>query len=276
MKQALRILLILASAFPGTAARAQEKKPPIVDWQKLLADVRERFAKSGNATLEQTRIDRAYFTLNEDDPDQPPFLNVTGVCLRTALDDEKQMKALLDKELTQIAIPGTKFVLKFDAIKFHDSPIYALQSAAVTAFKANAIFNIFCERATYAADGNLQIHVLCLRNDPSTDARIAKLLVDNPIDNELLRMPSDKKTKAAAVLRRDYDWLGKRQALQREFADAVDSLMQRTRLDDGYLHYSADRKIVHFAVDGACIHPPALVDEGEREKHWKASVASLI
>lgn len=277
MKRTLKILLLLFGAvLVGSApVLGQEQKPPTEDWQKLLAGVRARFANSKDPTLEQTRIDRAYFTLNEDDPDQPPFLNVTGICLRTALDDEKQMKVVLHKELSQIVVPGAKFVLKIDQIQFHDSPIYALQDAAVRAFKANATFNVFFERATYAADGNLQIHVLSLRDDRAPDA-LTTLLSNNPVAKELTLMPMDRKTKAPSVIPRDFHWPGALQAIRRKFPDDVDPFLQRTRFDDGYLHFSADRKVVHFAIDGVCIHPPALVDQVEREKRWKSPVSGLI
>src|SRR5438105_1489969 len=102
MKRLHEILLLSgAMILVATPLAAQEPKTPVVDWQKLLANVRDRFAKSANATLEQTRIDRAYFSLNEADPDQPPFLNIKGVCLRTVHDDEKEMKDLLRKELSK-------------------------------------------------------------------------------------------------------------------------------------------------------------------------------
>src|SRR5437588_1616077 len=112
MKYLLKILVVFgagAAVLASAAIPAQEKP---IDWQKLLADLRERFAKSQDPTLQQTRIDRAYFSINEDDPDQPPFLNFKGVCLRTALDDQKQMKELLKKELGKVVIPGVKHVLK--------------------------------------------------------------------------------------------------------------------------------------------------------------------
>src|SRR5215468_6048379 len=133
MKHLLTIALALCVGTLLTAnAHIQPKKePPSVDWQKLLADLRERFAKSQEPTLLQTRLDRAYFSLNEDDPDQAPILHFKGVCLRTALDDDKKMKDVLAKELAGVKLPGVKPVVKIDEITFHDSPIYSLQSAAV-------------------------------------------------------------------------------------------------------------------------------------------------
>src|SRR5688572_13328729 len=105
MKRSSKILLLvfaplalIACVLMSTSNRvvsAQEKKPPIVDWQKLLGEVRERFAKSQVPALEQTRIDRAYFSFNAKDPDQPPYLHVTGVALKTASDDEKAMLDVL-------------------------------------------------------------------------------------------------------------------------------------------------------------------------------------
>ena len=156
MKRMLKILLLLACAFTASVgADAQEKKTddkdkvpktPALDWQKELAALRDKFAKSGNTTLEQTRIDRAYFDLNEDDPDQPPFLVFKGVCLRTSHDDEKQMKETLTKELSKFTVPNIKYVLKIDKIEFHDTPIYGLQEAAVAAHKNDAKLNVFFER----------------------------------------------------------------------------------------------------------------------------------
>lgn len=286
MKRSLKILALLALAFPAMVAAQDDKKIAAqkkvdqqntgVDWPKLLADLRSRFASAPEAVLQQTRIDRAFFKVNEDDPDQPPFLHFKGVCLRTALDDDKKMKDVLLRELQKFTIPGAKFVVKVDDIQFHDSPIYALQEAAVAAFKANATFNVFFERATYAADGRLQVHVLCLRFDASTDAKLAKLLDENPPAKDLILLPDGKTTKAPAIQRRDYDWLGRRLALQREFAGGADLLLQRTRLDDGFLHYSKDRKAIQFHSSGVCIDPPALVAAAERDKRWKAKVSGLF
>lgn len=253
-----------------------EKKNGQLDWQKLLGDLRERFANAQDTTLQQTRIDKAFFTINEDDPDQPPFLNFTGVALRTAQDDEKAMRAFLAKELAKLTIPGGKYIVKIDAIAFHDSPIYSLQDAAVAAFKKNAAFNVFFERATYAADGSLQLHTLCLRYDESTNAKLAKLLGENPLAAELIRLPAGKTTKAPTVLRRDHDWLGQRLDLQRKFAVDSDPLFARTRLDDGHLQYSKDRKTIRFQVEGVCIQPPALNAEGERTQRWRNQVSDLI
>src|SRR5205085_1266311 len=150
-----------------------QEKTPAVDWQKLLVEVHASFATSPEPTLQQTRIDRAYFSLNEDDPDLPPYLNIKGVALRTALDDEKQMKAILYKELSKISLPNIKYMLKIDEIVFHDSPIYALQAAAVDQRKLDPALNVFFERANYAADGALQLYVLSLEDAPA--AKIAKI-----------------------------------------------------------------------------------------------------
>ncbi|MBM3995732.1 MAG: hypothetical protein FJ303_16515 [Planctomycetes bacterium] len=290
MKRILEILVLLGSAatLVGGAnassivndkkADANEKVKKAnggVDWPKMLAALRDAFAKSGNATLEQTRIDRAYFELNEDDPDQPPYLIFKGVCLRTALDDEKAMQETLRRELGKFVVPNVKYVLRIDSIEFHLSPIYALQDAAVAAFKVDATFNNFFERATYGPDGSLRFHVLCLRYDQSTDGKLAKLLADGPVPVDLRRLP-DGMPKAPTLVRRDWNWLDNRLALQREFTGDPDPLIQRTRFDDGVLRYSTDRKSIHFQVSGACIHPPALVNDIERAKRWTSRVAGII
>ncbi len=263
-----------AAVIASAAIPAQEKKDPPIDWQKLLADLRERFAKSQEPTLQQTRIDRAYFSLNEDDPDQPPFLNFKGVCLRGVHDDEKQMKDVLRKELGKVAIPGVKYALKIDEIAFHDTPIYALQKAAVDKRKTDPALNVFFERATYAADGSFQLHVLFLQDAPAE--KIAKLYEeDHPIPPELLKLPAGK-AKTPTVVRRAYDWLAKLKELRRQFADDPDPLMQRTRFDTGFLAYSEDRKSVHFHVDGVCVHPPDLVADAERVKRWSKPLSNLI
>ncbi|MSQ94706.1 MAG: hypothetical protein EXR98_09145 [Gemmataceae bacterium] len=289
MKRSLKILFLLALIL-GTSSveirSADEKKIEAkqkidekngqVDWQKLLGALRERFATSQDTTLQQTRIDKAFFTINEDDPDLPPFLNFKGITIRTAHDDEKKMKDFLLKELGKLVVPGVKSIVKIDEIAFRESPIYTLQDAAVLAFKKDATLNAFFERATYAADGSLQLHTLCLRYDESTNAKVAKLLADNPLAADLIRLPIGKQTKGPTVIRRDHDWLGQRLGLQRQFADDPDALLTRTRLDDGYLQYSKDRKAIHFHVNGVCIHPPALVADAERSKRWKAKLSGLI
>lgn len=285
MKRILEVVF-LASAFAvnvyATSAQPADamkkdvaKKNAAVNWPKLLAETRERFAGSQQATLNQTRLDRAYFELNPDDPDAPPFLVFKGVCLQTAHDDEEKMKDVLAKELAKFPAPNIKFVVKIDEIKFYESPIYKLQEAAVSAFKADATFNNFFERATYGPDGALRLHVLCLRYDNATNSKLDKLLKANPVGNELTQTP-DAKTKSPTLVRRDYDWLGNRLALQRKFAADGDLFLARTRLNDGYLHYSKDHKTVHFNVSGVCIHPPGLVAAAEREKRWKARVSNLF
>lgn len=278
MNRLLKIswLAIAIACIACDATAAQDKKPPEVDWQKLLGELRERFAKSQIPALEQTRIDRASFSFDAKDPDRPLLLHVTGVALKTANDDEKAMLEVLHKELSKLPIPGTKFELKLDEIKFHDTPVYALQDAAVAAFKMNPTFNVFFERATYGADGVLQLHTLCLRYDQSTNGKITKLLADHPVQPELTRLPDGKKTKEPTVVRRDFDWLGVRLGLQRKFSGDPNLFMQRSRYDDGYFQYTENRKSVRFHVSGACIHPPALVAAAEREKRWKAPVTNLI
>ncbi len=289
MKPTLKNLFLLSLTLGAVAVEirsADEKKVEAkqkidqknveFDWTKLLAGLRERFATSQDTTLQQTRIDKAYFTINENDPDQPPFLNFKGVCLRTGHDDEKAMKAFLLMELAKLAVPGGKYPIKIDEITFHPSPVYALQDAGVAAFKKNATFNVFFERANYAADGSLRLHTLCLRSDESTHAKIDKLLAENSLADDLIRLPNSKQTKPPTVVRRDHDWLGQRLDLQRKFAVDGDPLFTRTRLDDGYLQYSKDRKSVQFHVAGACIHPPALVGDVERTQRWKDRLSGLI
>ena len=272
MKRPCKILSLVLLTFAPPLA-AQEKA---IDWQKLLADVRADFARSSVPALQQTRIDRAYFSLNEEDADKLPFLNIKGVALRTALDDEKAMKEILRKELIKLPLQNVRYVLKIDEIEFHPSPIYRLQDAAVASYKQDAAFNVFFERATYAADGTLQIHVLNLRQEPTTPDKLTTLLMDNPLADDLVRVPTGKGTKAPNLVRRDFDWVAKRQGLQRQFAGDADAFLNRTRLDDGYLHYSKDRKTVHFNVAGACIHPPDLIVDAERKARWKKQVSGLI
>ena len=269
-----RKILFLVLFLGVTAPLGAQEKTPAVDWQKLLVEVRANFAASLEPTLQQTRIDRAYFSLNEDDPDLPPSLNIKGVALRTALDDEKRMKEVLRKELSKITLPNIKYVLKIDEIGFHDSPIYALQSAAVAQRKIDPALNVFFERATYAADGALQLHMLSLQDAPA--AKIAKIYEeDKPIAPELLKTPGSK-VKAPVVLRRNYGWLAALKTLRKNFADDLDLLLNRTRLDGGYLAYSVDGKSIHFHFDGVCVHPPGLATDAERVSRWKKQVSGLI
>ena len=214
MKRTFKILFLVACCLLGcysiAAAQADDKKKDTkdkldkknggVDWQKMLADLRARFAGSTEPTLQQTRIDRAYFELNADDPDLPPFLVFKGVTLRTALDDEKQIKEILRKELEKFPVPNLKFALKIDTIEFHESPIYKLQEAAVAAFKADPTFNNFFERATYGPDGNLRLNVLCLRYDQATDKKLADLLKANPVGNDLTQLPDGTITIGSPTL----------------------------------------------------------------------------
>jgi hypothetical protein len=271
MKRSVKILFVMLLAAPSVAA---QEKTPAIDWQKMLAEVRANFAASQEPTLRQTRIDRAYFSLNEDDPDLPPYLNIKGVALRTALDDEKRMKEILRKELSKISLPSVKYVLKIDEIAFHESPIFALQSAAVAQRKTDASLNVFFEGATYAADGALQLHVLLLEDAPP--AKIAKIYDENkPIAPELLKIPGSK-VKTPLLLRRGYDWPAALEGLRKKFADDLDPLLNRTRLDSGHLAYSLDGKAIYFHVGGVCVHPPGLVADAERAIRWKKHVSGLI
>ena len=135
-KNLLLPAVLLACAYCVNPAGADDKKKiektnGEVDWQKLLGELRERFARSQDLTLQKTRIDRAYFELNADDPDQSPFLVFKGICLRTANDDEKAMKEFLRKD-AKVPVPNIKFPVKIDDVEFHDTPVYKLQDAAVT------------------------------------------------------------------------------------------------------------------------------------------------
>lgn len=275
MKATPKILLFAFLVVPSVVS-AQEKKDPSIDWQKWLAEIRLEFAGSPLPALQQTRIDRAYFSLNEDDPASPPILNFQGVALRTALDDEKAMKATVQKALGKLLLPGVQYQIKIDEIAFHESPIYLLQEAVLRAFQNDATFNNFFERATYAADGTLQLHVICLRFDGSTDSKLEKFLGGHPLPADLTRLPPGKMAKGPKVLRRDYDWLGKRIALQRQFAGHVDPFLQRTRIDDAHLRYTKDRKEISFQVRGASIHPSGLVPEAERIRRLKSHLSNVI
>ena len=131
------------------------------DWQKMLADLRTRFATATEPLLQQTRIDRAYFSLNEADPDQPPFLNFKGVSLRTVHDDDKKIKELLRQELEKVAIPDTKYILKIDEIAIHDyADLRPARRSGRPPAERSAALNVLFERAAYAADGNLVLSVL--------------------------------------------------------------------------------------------------------------------
>ncbi len=252
---------------------AQEKPPPVVEWQKLLVGIRTRFAKSTESTLRQTRIDRAYFKLNEDDPDQPPYLHIVGVALQTAFDNEKAMRELLHKELSKITLPNTKYVLKIDEIRFFESPIYTLQTAAVAQRKTDPALNVFFERAEYDAAGQLHLGVLFLQKTPN--AKVNKLVKDRKLPAALTAMPVGK-SKGAKLDRRDYDWLARIAELRRKYAASIDPLMQRSRVDDGWLEYTADKKGVRFLVQGMCVHPPALVADKERQRRWSETVSNLF
>jgi hypothetical protein len=199
-------------------------------------------------------------------------LQVKGIVLRGPGDDEKKMKDVLTKELAKTVIPGTKFVVRLDEVEFRQTPIYVLQEAAVAEFKANSTFNVFFERATFGADGALQLHTLCLRFDKSTNSKIDKLLADHPVAGDLV----GGKDKTPRVLRRDWNWEDALVDLRRKFAGDADLLLQRTRLDDGYLAYVGDAKSVQFVAWGACIHPPGLIADAERVKRWKARLSNLI
>ena len=268
------VVFLLGAFGVEHVSSAQEKQPPpIVDWQKLLVGVRTRFAKSTESTLRQTRIDRAYFKLNDDDPDQPPFLHIVGVALQTAFDDEKTMRNLLHKELSKIALPNTKYVLKIDDIRFFESPIYTLQSAAVARRKSDPALNVFFERAEYDAGGQLHLGVLFLQNVPN--AKVAKLVQERGLPASLTATPVGK-AKGAKLDRRDFDWLATIADLRRKYSASLDPLMQRSRVDAGWLEYTADKKGVRFPVVGMCVHPPALVADKERTRKWTETVSNLI
>jgi hypothetical protein len=261
---------VLLASEPGLVL---QKAVEPFDWQQMLTDVRERFAKSPVALLQQTRIDRAYFSVNEEDPEQPPFLHFKGVCLRTVHDDEEVVKALLQKELSKEIIPGLKYVVKTDKIVILDTPIYALQGEAVARRQNDLALNVLFERAVYAADGTLQLFVLALDKFPS--ANITKIYeVKPPLPAEAWALINAR--KQPALIRRDFDWPGALKSLRERFAQSIDPLLQRSRFDAGSFAFNDDRKVLHFRLEGVWIHPPALVAAAERDKKWKSFVNTLI
>ncbi|MBI3821511.1 MAG: hypothetical protein HY289_02400 [Planctomycetes bacterium] len=260
---------------PGAS---KTQSPKIVrrdyDWLGARAALQQKFADAGTSALTQARIDDAYLDYSDDF--KTVRFNVSGVFIQTVHDEEAKSKDLLRAELINVSLPNVKADLKIEAVKLLPTPIYKLQENAVQAFKVDATFNNFFERATYGPDGGLRLHVLCLRYDLSTDTKLAKLAADAKLNPDLMLIPGTSKTQTPKIVRRDYDWLGKRIALQKTFAGGTDLFFARTRLNDGYLHYVNMNKSVQFDVSGVCIHPPGLIAPAERDKLWKSNVSNLF
>ncbi|HKI37994.1 MAG TPA: hypothetical protein VKA46_39435 [Gemmataceae bacterium] len=281
---------------PGVKIKPPEWAEKGVTWGQVVKKLQAKQAGGEDKLLQKTRLDRAFFTYDDESKVR---LHFAGVCIQDG--DRDALKKQLQEKLAELVkaeypqlVRDTAVTL--DPFEFKPFPVTAVQDAS----KANKELDGFLvQGARYDADGKLRLKSLGFKEDddkvkavlkealkgtsiyaPEAPAKPAPKPDSKPDPEKKEKEPAARRAALAGVLialiagapadspRDDaipYDPKALLKDLRTQFAaDRKEPLVRQTRVDRAYFAYHDRDPIPYLHFQLVCLMP-----KGKEEDHRK-------
>ncbi len=246
-----------------------------LDWQGFLKGLRKEFAGEKEPLFRQTRVDRAYFAYDDDEPRihfelivlQPP--GEVGQ-LRTRLEQRLQTYYAgkvkrPNEQAFKVVVPATAFQV---------DPTPGLQRLVAT---DPTLDGALFESAWFDADRHLNFDVI-YDNAAGQGDKIKKLFAENEIARKSVKPALLDNDVPKLNPRTFVKWEEQRRALQGVLAASREPLQQRTRIDRLYFTYVGDTTgNRQLKAEGVSLQPGTAADnQKELAKTTQARYQALL